>query len=111
MLPESSEPRLPDVAVSYGRVICVLAVAESHYHKEPFYHCDFQSIATGEPLLALNVSNGVWNHFTQETKDLLSNPAAELRISFLGKAVDSVRNGCRVVSLKNSEFLIVEKID
>ncbi len=111
MLPKSSEPHLPEVAVYYGRGKCVLDVAESHYNKEPFYHCDFQSIATGEPLLALNVSNGVWNHFTQETKDLLSNPAAELRISFLGKAVDSVRNGCRVVSLKNSEFLIVEKID
>lgn len=111
MIPKSSEAHLPEVAVYYGRVKCVLDVAESHYNKEPFYHCDFQSIATGEPLLALNVSNGVWNHFTQETKDLLSNPAAELRISFLGKAVDSVRNGCRVVSLKNSEFLIVEKID
>lgn len=58
----------------------------------------------------MNVSNGVWNHFTQETKDLLSNPAAELRISFLGKAVGSMRNGCHVVSLKNSEFLIVEEI-
>lgn len=111
MIPKSSEPHLPEVAVYYGRVKCVLDVAESHYNKEPFYHCDFQNIATGEPLLTMNVSNGVWNHFTQETKDLLSNSAAELRISFLGKAVDSVRNGCRVVSLKNSEFLIVEKID
>lgn len=111
MIPKSSESHLPEVAVYYGRVKCVLDVAESHYNKEPFYHCDFQNIATGEPLLTMNVSNGVWNHFTQETKDLLSNSAAELRISFLGKAVDSVRNGCRVVSLKNSEFLIVEKID
>lgn len=111
VLPKSSESHLPEVAVYYGRVKCVLDVAESHYNKEPFYHCDFQNIATSEPLLTMNVSNGVWNHFTQEVKNLLSNPAAELRISFLGKAVDSVRNGCRVVSLKNSEFLIVEKID
>lgn len=111
MIPKSSEAHLPEVAVYYGRVKCVLDIVESHYNKEPFYHCDFQSVATGKPLLTMNVSNGVWNHFTQETKDLLSNSVAELRISFLGKAVDSVRNGCRVVSLKSSEFLIVEKID
>lgn len=111
MLPKSSEPHLPEVAVYYGRVKCVLDVAESHYNKEPFYHCDLQNIATGEPLLTMNVSNGVWNHFTQEVKDLLSNPAAELRISFLGEGVDFMRNGHHVVSLKDSKFLIVEKID
>lgn len=110
MIPKSSEPHLPEVAVYYGRVKCVLDVVESHYNKEPFYHCDFQNIVTGEPLLTMNVSNGVWNHFTQEVKDLLGNPSAELRISFFGEAADFTRNGCHVVSLKNSEFLIVEGI-
>ena len=111
MLPKSSEPHLPEVAVYYGRVKCVLDVAESHYNKEPFYHCDFQSIATGEPLLTINVSNFVWSHLPQEAKDLLGNFAVNLRISFLGEGVDFMRNGHHVVSLKDSKFLIVEKID
>lgn len=38
MIPKSSEPHLPEVAVYYGRVKCVLDVVESHYNKEPFYH-------------------------------------------------------------------------
>lgn len=59
MIPKSSEPHLPEVAVYYGRVKCVLDVAESHCNKEPFYHCGLQNIAAGEPLLTMNVSNGV----------------------------------------------------
>lgn len=111
MIPKSSEAHLPEVAVYYGRVKCVLDIVESHYNKEPFYHCDLQNVATSEPLLTINVSNFVWSHLPQEAKDLLGNFAVNLRISFLGEGVDFMRNGHHVVSLKDSKFLIVEKID
>lgn len=111
MIPKSSEAHLPEVAVYYGRVKCVLDIVESHYNKEPFYHCDLQNVASSEPLLTINVSNFVWSHLPQEAKDLLGNFAVNLRISFLGEGVDFMRNGHHVVSLKDSKFLIVEKID
>lgn len=111
MIPKSNETRLPNMAVYYGCVKCVLDVAGSYYYKEPFYHCDFQSVAANKPLLTMNVSNSVWKHLPQETKHLLNNPATNIRISFLGEGANFMRNGCYVVSLKDSRFLIVEEMD
>lgn len=109
ILPKTQEPELPQNCVYYGQVKCSLDVVPSHYYKdELYYHCDFRSIDTNAPLLTMNMTSNTWNNIPENIRDLLSDPTASLRISFLGEATPYTRHKYHVVLLKNADFLMVE---